>query len=266
MRVTQYQKKRKYRRIFLAGIVILSIAAVLACLYLLFYTHKIEVTGSTYSNPDEITKEIKSDPLAVNTLYLLWKYKYAQPELLPYVETIDCSLKAPWSVRLMVHEKKIIGGVLVDGQYIYFDKEGLILVVTDQVREGVTMVEGLEVTGAELYKTLPVSDRKVFDNIVSVAKALKKYELTPDRIVCVGTDVNLYLGNVCVQLGTENYEEKIAQIPPILEKLNGEGGTLHLEHFGQGSETISFVKGDIFATEEPQLEPDVSPDGTEEEQ
>ena len=256
MRVTQYRKKRKYRRIILIGISLLGIAAVLACVYLLFYTHKIEVTGNTYSGTDEITKEIKSDPLSVNTLYLLWKYKYAQPEMLPYIDSIDCSLKAPWSVKLTVNEKKIIGGMVVNGQYIYFDKEGLVLLVTDQVREGVTMVEGLEVTGAELYKMLPVSDRKVFNNIISVAKALKKYELAPDRIVCSGADINLYIGNVCVQLGTENYEEKIAQIPPVLEKLNGEGGTLHLEHFGQGSETISFVKGDIFASEAPQPETD----------
>lgn len=34
--------------------------------------------------------------------------------------------------------------------------------------------------------------------------------------------------------------EKIAQLPPILEKLQGQAGTLHLENYSEDQETIPF--------------------------
>ncbi|MEI3209887.1 MAG: hypothetical protein V8S14_02350 [Lachnospiraceae bacterium] len=37
-------------------------------------------------------------------------------------------------------------------------------------------------------------------------------------------------------------QEKIAQIPPIIEKLGGQEGTLHLENYADGQETITFEK------------------------
>ncbi len=47
-----------------------------------------------------------------------------------------------------------------------------------------------------------------------------KYELSSDRLTCSDGGVNLIFGVVTVQLGKGNYEMKIAQISPILEKLN----------------------------------------------
>ena len=39
--------------------------------------------------------------------------------------------------------------------------------------------------------------------------------------------------------------EKIAQIKPILEKLEEQEGTLHLENYSAGNETITFAIGEF---------------------
>ncbi len=49
----------------------------------------------------------------------------------------------------------------------------------------------------------------------------EKNALSPERIVCNtdGSDVVLYFGAVEVLLGNEKYEERLAQVGPILEEL-----------------------------------------------
>jgi cell division protein FtsQ len=43
-------------------------------------------------------------------------------------------------------------------------------------------------------------------------------------------------------LGTNITTEKMAQITPILAKLEGKSGTLHLEHYTSDSNTITFTE------------------------
>ena len=53
----------------------------------------------------------------------------------------------------------------------------------------------------------------------------EKCDLAPDKIVCSGSDLYLFFGNKCVNVGHTNLEERIMQISPILEKLGDQGGT-----------------------------------------
>jgi cell division protein FtsQ len=50
--------------------------------------------------------------------------------------------------------------------------------------------------------------------------------------------MNLYFNGVCVKLGKSNFDKKIVELPPILEKLEGKEGTLFMEHYTSGR--ISF--------------------------
>ena len=47
------------------------------------------------------------------------------------------------------------------------------------------------------------------------------------------------------EVKTEVTEEKIAQIPPIMKKLKKKKGTLHLENYSAGNETITFAIGEF---------------------
>ena len=55
----------------------------------------------------------------------------------------------------------------------------------------------------------------------------------------------VYIGKVCISLGTEVTSDKMAQIQPILKKLGKKKGTLHLENYLSGNETITFAIGEF---------------------
>ena len=102
------------------------------------------------------------------------------------------------------------------------------------------MVEGLKVGNVKLYQELKIGNEKVFSYIINISHEITERELSPDRLVWEDDSMNLYFGEICVQLGKMNFDEKLTQLPPILEKLEGKKGTLHLEHYSEMSNSISF--------------------------
>ena len=113
--------------------------------------------------------------------------------------------------------------------------------------DGVPYIEGMEIDSkkVELGKTIPVKDEKVFEEISELSFLLEKHGLVHDKITCSGTDMTLYFGVVCVQLGDSEFEVRVAQIAPILSKLSeqypGQGGVLHLENYEASDSSIRFV-------------------------
>ena len=148
---------------------------------------------------------------------------------------------------MTVKEKEITGYIDYNNQYLYFDKEGTALLTTKDKVDGAAYIEGMDIDASKVKmgKILPVSDKNVFQRIVEISQLIVKSELTPDRITCSGSELNLYFGTVEVLLGKTNYEDRLAQVPPILEKLAekypAEEGTLHLENFDASDKAVRFV-------------------------
>lgn len=241
-------KKKKRRKIWpVVFAVILFLIILAAAVVLLFRTCTVKVKGNSYYSENTITTLVQRDKLSVNTLYILLKYDFLEPELPAGIKQLNISLENPWTVRVTVEEKEMAGYVDYDEAYLYFDGDGTAALKTKKQIEGVPYIEGLvfDEGAVELGKTLPVEDDSIFDKIVDASRNLKKYNLTPDRISCAEGDVRLYFGIVEVLLGDDNYEEKLQQVSPILEKLSelypDTAGTLHLENYDSDSESIPFV-------------------------
>lgn len=94
-------------------------------------------------------------------------------------------------------------------------------------------------------QTIPNIDEDLFEAILDTTTQLKQFELAPDRIVCGDSGIYLVFQDVCVALGDKVTLEKMAQIPPILSKLQGQTGTLRLEHYEDESNTITFDSGEL---------------------
>ena len=221
------KKKRKKKREgvwsgFLA--LVLGLAILILAFLLLFHIQKIEVTGNSYTSETEIVNWLKKDKYTSNSAYVWWKYRHTQMKDLPLVEGADISLKNPWTIRIRVYETSIIGYLELNGKYIYFDKDGVVALIADlESVDGVPKIEGINLTTADVkaHKVLPVEDTEIFDSVLTVTSEVKKQELSPDRIVFEGKDVTLYFGQITALLGSGKLDEKIAQIPPIQEKLSG---------------------------------------------
>lgn len=230
---------------------ILRTAAVLitigAVIVLLFWTKEIKVEGNSYYSENTITSWIQRDRFSKNTLYVLMKYNFMDADLPSGVERMHVSLKNPWTVVVQVKEKELAGYVDYDGAYLYFDREGIAVIRTKKIQRGTPYIEGLpfEEEKVRIGAKLPVEDDSIFDKIVEVSKNLKKNELSPDRISCTDGNIQVSFGGIQVMLGSGNYEEKLQQVPPILEKLkqlySDPSGILHLEKYDTDTESIRFT-------------------------
>lgn len=243
------RKKPKKRQGVFLGILttVLGIVIIVLAFLLLFHVQKIEVKGIEYCTENDVVEWLKEDKYAVNTVYAWWKYNYTDVEQLPSVKSAKVTLRNPWTIRVTVKEKQLSGYIDYDSKYLYFDKEGTASLVTTDKLANAAYIEGMDVDASKvkLGKVLPVSDKAVFKQFVEISRLLVKYSLSPDRITCSGNDISVYFGEVEVQLGSKNYEERLAQVPPILQKLNEKypdtAGILHLENYDSASEAIRFV-------------------------
>ena len=106
--------------------------------------------------------------------------------------------------------------------------------------EGVPYIEGIGMGEVKLYQHLESKNTKIFEQLLETSREIAKYGLKPDRIVCEGDVIYLYMGRIRIRLGKTVSAEKIAQITPILEKIGDKEGTLHLENYSEVQGTVTF--------------------------
>ena len=242
------KKKRRKKKskfwyyVYAVTILLLTITNITLATLLMTHVQSVQVTGNVNSKKNEILAWIGEDTMTNNSLYMLWKFKSGSYKLPVYLEDASVSLKAPWKVRVKVAEKRIIGCVFIENEYVYFDEEGLVLKKTSEYEKGVPLIEGIQVEDADRFAYLTVDDEKVFSYIVNLTEEVEKSKLSPDRIVWEDEGLNLYFEQICVRLGKSNFNEKVLHLPPILEKLEGQSGVLQMEHYTSDSKNISFQK------------------------
>ncbi len=244
-------KKRKRKKkskfgyyLYAITVLTLTIVNITLATLLLTQVQEVHVSGTKYSQKSQVVSWMKEDPLTINSLYTLWKFRFGRYTLPKNLEGVEVSLKAPWSVHVKVQEKQMVGCILVGDSYVYFDAEGLVLQKGNDYNPEIPLIEGMKVKKANLLENLKVENEKVFSYIVNVTEQIEEANLNPDRIAWEDESMNLYFESVCVQLGKSKYDEKIQELPPILEELKGKAGTLHMEHYSKDSKNISFEKSE----------------------
>lgn len=238
----KHKKRKKTHRLYALVVMLLTIMTMILGILVLFYTQNVEVSGNDYCSSGEVRNAVLESTYEINTLYVLAKYKTGHGTKPACMDEMDVSLKNPWTLKVTVKEKPIIGYVKKGKKYAYFDKDGLVVKISDKLNEDLPSIEGVTIKNIKLYKKLSCDKSKIFEEILTTSREIKKYELTPDKIAYEKSTINLYIGDICVSLGNTVTSEQIAQIKPILEKLSGKKGTLHLEDDASSGTAITFEK------------------------
>ena len=107
----QNHKKRriKKRTIYAIILLVMLICFVMIGFLLLFQVRKIEVEGNQILSKQEIADWLQQDEFSTNSVYLLCKYHFTDYEMLPALEEAKVGLANPWTIRVQVTEKKIVG-------------------------------------------------------------------------------------------------------------------------------------------------------------
>ena len=237
-------KERKKKRIVVALISCLAVICLLTGAYFLCTVRKVEVVGNKLYSAKQIEDLALPSKWDYNTVYLWYKTRHTDIKTPPFLDMMEIEIVSYNEIRIRVYEKTIMGYVEYMGNYVYFDKDGIVLETSAELKEGFPVVKGLAFDNVVLYERLPVKNKEIFQTLVSLTQMLEKNELNPDCIEFTGEDeMDLTFGEVLVHLGKDSsLDNKIARLKGILPSLVNRSGILFMEDVDESTERITFKK------------------------
>ncbi len=241
---------RKSRLIISIVIILAVVAAVLGAAYYLLTAYKINpekvtVEGNKHYTAKEIADMVMEGPLGDNSLVLSLKYKNKKITDVPFVDSISVSVTDKDSIQITVFEKALAGYVEYLDRYMYFDKDGYVVESSNVLTPGIPQVTGIRFSSIEIGKKLGSAEDDFFSRTLDITKLMSKYDLEVDKIHFHDDgEVTLFFGNVRVALGNDSkhIEDKVMNLPFMLERLEGLSGVLHMEEYDETNGMYVFKK------------------------
>lgn len=248
----QLQKKKAGRPLYIISLIIVGVIVIaLFVIFGLFHIRQVDVVGNEYYSAEEIQKMVMSDSLSENSLYLTWKYN--QPDAakdLTFLSAVDVTMINPYHIQIKVYEKSIVGYLMYSGSMVYFDKDGVVVEISQETREGIPAYSGIAISEPKVSEKIPVSDEDFLDDIISEAQMIQEIlfqnGIEPKEVHYDDKQqLILYFANNRVMLGDNSYmEEKLSNLQALMPQMEDLSGTLHMENYTVGTTTITFKKGE----------------------
>lgn len=232
---------KRWKYVFLSVLFIV----IFGLLYLsTFKLKEVEVTGCEIVDKQDVVDAIAAYTKSDNTALIYLKNKIKPIDSLRFVAKMDIELVSKNKLSVTVYEKSIAGCVEFGDQFVYFDKDGIILDALDHRIEGIPRVEGLVFDQCEIGEKLPIEDKGKFQMILAVTQLLDKYELEVDSIEFTEeNEIILTHEGITILLGKGEYLAiQMMNLGSILEGLEGMEGTLYMKDFNSDNATASFSK------------------------
>lgn len=211
-----------------------------------FHLEVLSVTGSTHYTEEEFREELVTNPLEENALFLYLEYRFFRNPDIPFVQKMDVELLDGHELLVTVYEKTYIACVKYMNEYLYFDKDGIVVESSPKLLEDVPVIEGVNFTKMTLYQKLDVADDTIFRTILDLTQLIEQYKISIKKLVFNSKgEVSLYSGRVRVLLGDRNdYAAQMAALSQILPKAkkNQLSGVINMEDYTEGQERIVFSK------------------------
>lgn len=198
-----------------------------------FHIDTIKVTGNIHYTEEEIRNIITEQNEIDNAVLLYLKNKMNPIDDVPFIDYMDIEFVSNHTISVTVYEKAMAGCIEYMNQYIYFDKDGIVLEISEERMQDIPCITGMQFDSMVLHEKLPIDDESRFRLILSMTQLISKYELEIDGIRFTSEDeIILYYKDIKVLLGDgSNIEEKIVDLGSILESLEGKAGTLDMRDF-----------------------------------
>jgi cell division protein FtsQ len=198
------------------------------------------VVGSRQYTPEQITAELVKTKLDSNSLYLYLKHRYFEDVMIPFVEKIDVTMTDTHTITIYVYEKMVAGCVEFMGEYMYFDKDGIVVESSTKKLEEIPVIKGLKFDKIMLSEKLVVQKDELFDVIINLTQLIQKYELDVDKITFSNDyEVTLDCGDIRVLLGKKStYDEALSELKNILAEAKDMKITLDMRNYVKGTQNI----------------------------
>lgn len=240
-------KKINVKKVIAIGIISVVVIGFSIAISMTMIQETIIDEGTNYTK-EEIKNIVINNILDHNSVYLFLKYRYSEQEKIPFVEYIDVSWKDAKTVKIKVYDKSIIACTNYMNEYIYFDKDGMVVETSSKKQANIQYVTGLNFSEVKLNDKIKVADDEIFDTILSVTQQIAKYDLDIKEINFDEKDnLTLYTDKITILMGNhETYDEQLAKLRNMLEEASKKNlkGILHMENYVEGQNRIIFNKID----------------------
>lgn len=209
-------KLRKNRKwLILAGVILI----ILFCAFL-FRVKKVTVEGNTFYKETEMAEMFQSNILECNVLSFWLLDKLSLTPELAFVREYEVTYPSMNEVHIKLYEKTIVAGIAYTNQYIYFDKDGMVLQSTEKPIKGIPLFETKNLTTFTLYSKVQMEDDELLSQILNLANLFQHYGITWDKVQFnEKNEAFLYSGNIKVNLGKrENYDEQMSALSSVLKQ------------------------------------------------
>lgn len=223
--MSNVRKFKRHRFRLLKKLVVTAI--ILVGLYFLIFdlfrvTH-IVVEGSDRYTEEEIKNYMMTDRLDQNSLYFFVKYRYRQKPDIPFIQDVGIQFVDKNTIQVTLYEKIITGCVEYMGEYMYFDKDGIVVETSQEREPSVPLILGLKFTRIALNEQIQIQKQSLFQVILDLTKLIKEYELDVNDITFDSDyEVTLTCGKNIVLLGKHDYYGKpLSQLKNIMAAKKG---------------------------------------------
>lgn len=232
------------KRWTVAGIILVLLLAGGIVIATQFHIETIQVTGNIHYTEEEIIERVAGGDFVNNSLLLYLRYKLKPAEEIPFVQKVDVEYISNHVITITVYEKALAGCVKFMNEYMYFDKDGVVLESSSERMEDIPCISGIQFDTMIMYEPLPIEDKDFFNMVLTLTQLLHKYDLQVDDIRFTSQkEIILYCGEIKVLLGDDSHiEEQISELGNILKSIEGRSGTLYMKDY-------SIEKGDVIFRE-----------------
>lgn len=230
----------KIVKVLIAVVVVIGIAV--AVLFTSFRIENITVEGCVVSEESLIIEAIKENSVMDNSLLLYLKWKFGANYNVPFVAKLELDITDRNNVHVKVYEKSVAGCFAYMDSYIFFDKDGIVLEAGSRLAPGIPWIDGLVFDEWKKGQVIPVSDESKFNDILAVTQLMEKYELSIEGITFTPeNEIVLHYKDIDIEMGEGDYLAiQMMNLGSILEKLDGQKGTLYMKDYDSEDATASF--------------------------
>ena len=202
----------------------------------IFNVTEINVEGNSRISNERI-ESLSKISLNVNT------YQYSKKNIIenikeePYIESVQVKRKLPSTIIINVEERNRDFFISNYGSYIYIDKQGYILEISNEV-EKLPEIKGFSTNTENLVPGNRISDddlekintaQKIIENIKNneIESEITGVDVSNTNDFCVimqGEEKKIHLGNA------SNINDKILMLKEILTKEKGKTGEIFIEN------------------------------------
>ena len=230
------------RRRMRKWITVLALAAVVVFCLFFFHVRTVSVEGNTFYSEEKMAETFQDNVLYRNVLTFWLMNKLSLTPKLPYVREYEVSYPSPSEIHIRLYEKSIVAGISYASQYIYFDKDGMVLLSASEPKDKVPLFETESLTTFTIYEKVKMEDEEQLAQIMNLSNLFQHYGITWDRVRFNEKDeVFLYSGDIRVLLGRQdNYDEEISALSGILDTAHEKNlkGDLDMKNYEVGGDVI----------------------------